>query len=106
MKKLGPEGLTKLLSAYENKRAKAVCIFAYSNGENEKVHLFKGETTGIIVSPRELIKGNSFGWDPIFQPDYFKQTYAELDVDVKNKISHRSKSIEKLKLFLSLMEEK
>ena len=31
-----------------------------------------------------------FGWDPVFEPEGFDQTYAELDKDTKNKISHRS----------------
>ena len=42
----------------------------------------------------------NFGWDPIFQPDGFKETYAEMDKDVKNSISHRYKALEKLKAHL------
>lgn len=37
----------------------------------------------------------NFGWDPIFLPDGFDQTYAELDKDTKNRISHRFRATEK-----------
>ena len=45
---------------------------------------------GIIVSPRGK---EDFGWDPIFQPEGYIRTYAELDKNIKNTISHRSKAI-------------
>ena len=42
----------------------------------------------------------NFGWDPIFQPDGFDQTYAEMDPSVKNTISHRYKAICSLREYL------
>jgi inosine triphosphate pyrophosphatase len=47
---------------------------------------FVGQTPGRIVPAQG---DNNFGWDPIFLPDGFDQTYAELDKDVKNTISPR-----------------
>ncbi len=44
---------------------------------------------------------NGFGYDPLFVPDGFEQTFAELGEDVKNKLSHRSKTLEKLRAFLT-----
>ena len=41
-----------------------------------------------------------FGYDPLFVPDGFAQSFAELGEDVKNKLSHRAKALEKLKAFL------
>ena len=47
-----------------------------------------------------------FGWDPIFQPKGFDQTYAELDPAVKNSISHRARALQALKEHLQQHEER
>ncbi len=49
---------------------------------------------GIIVPARGPC---NFGWDPVFQPDGFEQTYAQLEPAVKNAISHRYKAVTALK---------
>ena len=41
-----------------------------------------------------------FGWDPVFQPDGFTETYAEMDKAVKNSISHRYRSLMDLQAYL------
>ena len=46
-----------------------------------------------------------FGWDPIFQPEGFDQTYAELDPAVKNTISHRAGALQALKEHFKQHEE-
>jgi XTP/dITP diphosphohydrolase len=56
---------------------------------------FNGVCEGLIIlTPRGE---NGFGYDPLFVPVGFEQTFAELGDEVKNKISHRSKALEKLK---------
>ena len=61
--------------------------------------LFDGACEGRIgFAPRGK---NGFGYDPLFVPDGFEQTFAELGEDVKNKLSHRAKALEKLKAFLT-----
>jgi len=52
-----------------------MCIIAYLSSELEKPHLFIGKTPGTIVEPRG---SRDFGWDPVFQPDGYDLTYAEL----------------------------
>ena len=69
--------------------AYAQSIYGLQKNENEEPHLFIGKTDGEIVSPKG---DNNFGWDPCFKPNYSKKTYAEMDENEKNKISHRGKS--------------
>jgi inosine triphosphate pyrophosphatase len=58
------------------------------------VHVFAGRTPGRIVTARGP---TDFGWDPIFEPDGFSETYAQMDKAEKNKISHRYRSLQKLR---------
>lgn len=93
--KVGPEGLYRLLAAWDDKSAEAVCTFAYSpGGDGDEVLLFQGKTRGDIVDPRGP---RDFGWDPCFQPEGYDKTYAELSKEHKNSISHRGKALEKLR---------
>ena len=64
---------------------------------NSKPILFRGETHGKIVSARG---SGTFGWDPVFEVDGMGKTYAELDSETKNKLSHRYKSLVKLTTYL------
>jgi XTP/dITP diphosphohydrolase len=63
--------------------------------------LFEGVVEGRITEKPAGTHG--FGYDPIFVPDGFEQTFAELGDDVKNKISHRAKAVEKLAEYLKSM---
>lgn len=96
--KLKPEGLTRLLAGWEDKSAEAVCTFAFCAGncENLEVILFQGKTKGKIVAPRGV---RDFGWDCVFEPDGYNQTYAELPKIEKNKISHRFKALDKFRMY-------
>lgn len=69
-----------------------------------KEYLFEGIINGNITLEK---KGDSgFGYDPIFQPEGYEQTFAELGDDIKNKISHRALAVHKLAHFLSsLLDE-
>ncbi|GMH08254.1 hypothetical protein Nepgr_010094 [Nepenthes gracilis] len=90
LQKIGHEGLNNLLKAYEDKSAYALCVFSLSLEPNSEPITFLGKTMGKIVPARGP---NDFGWDPIFQPDGYEQTYAEMPKEEKNKISHRSKAL-------------
>ncbi|KAJ4957191.1 hypothetical protein NE237_013974 [Protea cynaroides] len=94
LEKIGHKGLNNLLMAYEDKSAYAMCVFSLALGPNVEPITFVGKTPGKIVLPRGP---NDFGWDPIFQPDGYEQTYAEMPKEEKNKISHRSKSLSLVK---------
>ena len=57
-------------------------------------HLFEGIVEGEITRQRSGVGG--FGYDPIFRPDGYDKTFAELGTDIKNKISHRARATQKL----------
>lgn len=63
-----------------------------------QVHQFRGEVQGTIAKSKTGEKG--FGYDPIFIPDGLQKTFAELDLEEKNRISHRAKAVTALVAFL------
>ena len=65
----------------------------------KEVHQFEGIVEGEII--RERRGGEGFGYDPIFQPEGYNQTFAELGMDIKNHISHRARAVAKLCEFLN-----
>jgi XTP/dITP diphosphohydrolase len=81
----------------ESHRARFRCVIAYVSSTEEK--LFEGICEGRIIG--ELRGTNGFGYDPLFVPDGFSETFAELSMDIKNRISHRAKALTLLKNYLS-----
>nr|CAB3257425.1 inosine triphosphate pyrophosphatase [Phallusia mammillata] len=100
--KLGPEGIYKMLDGWEDKSAYALCTFAYCSGNSDDVILFRGKCDGTIVPPRGP---RTFGWDPCFLPNGYDTTYAEMDLEIKNKISHRGLALQELQSFFSKLSE-
>lgn len=62
--------------------------------QKNEVHIFTGIVEGKILEHKKGTTG--FGYDPIFQPDGFDRTFAEMTVAEKNSISHRGRAVEKL----------
>ena len=65
------------------------------NGEEQ---LFEGLVHGTIL--RETVGEGGFGYDPIFLPDGYSETFAQMQAEVKNKISHRGRAVQKLADYL------
>jgi XTP/dITP diphosphohydrolase len=65
-------------------------------------HLFEGIVEGEITRERSGAEG--FGYDPIFRPDGYDKTFAELGAEIKNKISHRARATQKLCQFLRCVQ--
>lgn len=88
--------LLKELKGNENRKAQfrtAICLIMEG-----KEYLFEGIVKGAIIEEKR--GGAGFGYDPIFVPEGYEQTFAELGNDIKNTISHRARAVEKLCKFL------
>ncbi len=85
------------LSKIKNRKARfRTVISLVINGEEKQ---FEGAVDGTILSEKKGTSG--FGYDPIFQPTGFHQTFAEMNLTDKNKISHRGRAVEKLVSYLN-----
>lgn len=89
----------KLLHELEGKEnRKAQFRTAISLILNGKEYLFEGVIKGEIIKEKRGDSG--FGYDPVFKPEGYDQTFAELGNDIKNQISHRALAVQKLCEFL------
>jgi len=82
----------------ESRRARFVCAMAIADQNGEIKFLAEGICDGqIALKPRGA---NGFGYDPIFVPDGYEQTFGELSSAIKSEISHRAQAIGKIMRFL------
>ncbi len=88
--------LLKELEEKENRKARFRTVIALIlNGE---VHQFEGTVEGHIL--REKRGSSGFGYDPVFVPEGYTESFAELGEEIKNQISHRARAVQKLAEFL------
>ena len=93
--------LLKKMEEKNNRKAQfRTVISLIEKGEERR---FEGVVKGEITTERRGDSG--FGYDPIFQPEGFDETFAELGSEIKNKISHRAKAVEALCNYLSQKNE-
>lgn len=83
----------------ENRFARFVCSMAIADNLGRVQYLTDGVCQGKIAN--FPIGNNGFGYDPVFIPEGFSETFGELSSQIKQKISHRSRAIEKIIDFLS-----
>jgi XTP/dITP diphosphohydrolase len=86
------------LTGVENRKARFRTVIALIL--DGSVQYFEGIVNGEIIAERKGVKG--FGYDPVFLPDGYEQTFAEMPLAEKNKISHRARAVSKLVEFLNL----
>ena len=96
--------LLKNLEGTDNRKARfrtaiSIILKPESTEETPQTLLFEGIVNGEII--RERRGGEGFGYDPIFQPEGYRLTFAELGNDIKNGISHRARAVEKLAAYLN-----
>ncbi|MBL9215261.1 MAG: RdgB/HAM1 family non-canonical purine NTP pyrophosphatase [Opitutaceae bacterium] len=104
----GPQGdsaanLKKLVAVMRDvpqlrRGAEFVCVLVLWDGAAGQEHVFEGRCRGCLrVEP---VGGAGFGYDPLFVPDGFDRTYAELGDAIKNEISHRARALQALARWL------
>ena len=81
-----------------NRAARFVCVIAVASARGEVLNVSEGVCGGTITFEARGTSG--FGYDPIFIPDGYDQTFAQLSNEVKNQISHRARAFIKLRAFL------
>jgi XTP/dITP diphosphohydrolase len=84
--------LLKELGSSLNRNARFVCVIAISD-KNGNAQTFRGEVYGRIIEKQRGCSG--FGYDPVFVPNGYNETFAELSSEIKNKISHRGNALKK-----------
>ena len=98
LKKIGVPGVLKLMDGVADRRAHFACVVTYHDGTTTRS--FSGRCDGkLATAPRS--DGHGFGFDPIFVPDGYDQTFGELSAEIKNRISHRGKALAQLVAHLS-----
>lgn len=96
------DNINKLLAALDgqnNRRADFRTVICLIEGGEPKY--FEGRVDGQILTERHS-NGEGFGYDPIFMPDRFALSFAEMPLDVKNTISHRGLAVQKLVEYLKV----
>jgi len=93
---LGTEGTVKLIKGKDTS-TEAICAVGIFDGEN--LEIFEGTVNGSLSQKNR--GNNGFGFDKVFIPKEYGQTFAQMPPALKNKISHRAKALKKLKNYLS-----
>ncbi|CAA9437256.1 MAG: Nucleoside 5-triphosphatase RdgB (dHAPTP, dITP, XTP-specific) [uncultured Rubrobacteraceae bacterium] len=96
MGSVGNEGLLGMLSGFEDRSARSVCVAAVAAPDGS-VRTFRGEVVG-EVAPEARGEGG-FGYDPVFIPEWSALTYAELGEE-KNRDSHRARAFQAVRRWL------
>lgn len=94
--------LLENMKAMTNRNAKFVTVIAFVVAKDE-FYFFEGEVKGVIALDKS---GNTgFGYDPIFIPDGYKETFAELGAEIKNQISHRTNAVKEFVNFFNNLKQ-
>lgn len=96
------QGLLKKLKGKTDRLAAFITVACLFDPVDQTHHFFQGKVEGEIAQESKGDAG--FGYDPLFIPKGYSQTFGELGLKVKNKLSHRSRALEKLCLYLKRNE--
>lgn len=90
LKTIGVPGILRLMEGVEDRRAHFACVVSYHDGA--RTWSFSGRCDGALATaPRST--GHGFGFDPVFVPHGRDETFAQLDAETKNALSHRGRAL-------------
>lgn len=92
--------LLQHLEGKQNRKAHFLTIICLTLEGKE--HIFEGKAEGTILT--EKVGTDGFGYDPVFQPNGYEITFAQMGMEEKNQISHRGKAVKKLMAYLDKSE--
>lgn len=92
--------LLKALEGQKDRRAQFVCVIALAYPDG-KVKTFRGVVKGRIIE--EMRGTHGFGYDPVFVPEGYQKTFAEMKPAMKNRLSHRGRALRKVKRARSVL---
>jgi len=98
---VGCQGLFKMLKGFEDKGGRAECRIGLAVPRKE-IKIFVGSKEGKIVEPRGT---GGFGWDSVFEPEGFNETYAEMSPECKDLVSDRAQAVRLIVEFLEKCPE-
>jgi non-canonical purine NTP pyrophosphatase (RdgB/HAM1 family) len=88
--------MLKMLEGVKDRRVTAKLAIGFHDGTSPRI--FIGEANGTIAE--EITGDNGFGWDPVFIPEGFDQTFAQMDPHTKDSVSHRGRALAQLADFI------
>ena len=92
------EAIQKIDPVAQSLTARFRCVMVLARGA-EKISVFDGSVEGVIAETEKGEQG--FGYDSIFMPDGYGETFGELSSEVKNKMSHRGRALEQFKQWIA-----
>jgi len=102
LEEVGTEGLCRVASTFEDKRAVASIVYGLFDGK--ELHTFDAQVSGTVAPEPRSLEGNdwknSLSWNAVFIPDGSDKTYAEMTDEEIAPFSHRAKAVEKLRKHL------
>lgn len=91
------EKIIQLMKGVKSRTARFRATFVLYVPEKDKYFSTEGIAEGHILHEQHKKEGSGFGYDPIFRPEGFRESFSMLGTDIKNQISHRSKALGKMK---------
>ena len=89
--------ILKMMQNAKNRKARFKTVAILYLPKSRKIYRAEGIVEGTILTSPQKKEGSGFGYDPIFKPDGFDDSFSMLGEEVKNKISHRCKALKKIK---------